>query len=63
MSETRACCGADTMPCRLSDLSHAQQCRKCGTRVRDDLVEHPFFGFVAGCHQPARGRASEPSPN
>jgi hypothetical protein len=55
MSEQRACRGAETRACRLSDMGHAQECRSCGARVRDDLVEHSFFGFAAGCQ-----RASAP---
>lgn len=25
------------------------ECRKCGTKIRHDLSDHPFFGFRAGC--------------
>lgn len=49
-SEKRACRGAATASCRMS-TEHAQRCRHCGTKVRDDMVDHPFFGFVAGCDQ------------
>lgn len=49
MSETRACQGAKTDDCRLSDMGHAQQCRFCGMKVRHDMVDDPFFGFAAGC--------------
>lgn len=41
-----ACKGADTMPCEMG-IESAQECLYCGTKVRDDLVEHPFFGFKA----------------
>jgi hypothetical protein len=49
-----------TKPCRLSDMGHAQQCRSCGTRVRDDLVDHSFFGFAAGCQQAREAVQSSP---
>lgn len=26
-----------------------EECRACGTRVAWDLVNHPLFGFKAGC--------------
>ena len=51
MSEQRACRGAETRACRLSDMGHAQECSSCGMRVRDDLVQHSFFGFAAGCRR------------
>lgn len=60
MSEKRACRGAETKPCRLSDMGHAQQCRSCGMRVRDDLVDHSFFGFAAGCQQAREAVQSSP---
>ncbi len=53
MIEKRACLGGKTQPCRLSDLGQAQACMSCGTRVRDDLVDHRFFGFAAGCSKSA----------
>lgn len=49
MIEQRACRGGETEPCRLIDMGHAQKCLSCGSRVRDDLVDHKFFGFAAGC--------------
>lgn len=49
MTEKRACLGGKTKPCRFSDLGHAQACLSCGTRIRDDLVDHPFFGFATSC--------------
>lgn len=53
MIEQRACRGGGTEPCRLIDKGHAQKCLSCGTRVRDDLVDHKFFGFAAGCPKAA----------
>ena len=49
MTEKRACLGGKTEPCRMSDMGHGQKCASCGTEVRDDLVNHGFFGFAAGC--------------
>lgn len=49
MIEQRACKGGETEPCRLIDMGRAQKCLICGSRVRDDLVDHKFFGFAAGC--------------
>jgi len=45
---TRACAGATTIDCRKGG-EHGQRCRECGAWVRDDMVEHQFFGFAAGC--------------
>ena len=45
-----ACMGGATVPVRMG-CEHAQQCVVCGSKVRDDLVEHGFFGFAAGCNQ------------
>ncbi len=28
-----------------------QECRHCGNCVRDDMVDHFFFGFKAGCDE------------
>ena len=38
---TKACEGASTR----SVWKNMEQCRKCGTSVRFDLVGHPFWGF------------------
>ena len=40
--------GAPTLACR-SGPEHGQRCRECGNWVRDDMTEHWFFGFKAGC--------------
>lgn len=44
----RACQGAETISTMMG-LEHAQECHYCGMKVRDDLVDHPFFGFESGC--------------
>lgn len=44
----KACKGEETDSVR-SGCEHMQECRHCGMRVRDDMIEHPFFGFAAGC--------------
>lgn len=46
----RACQGAQTVECR-NGPEHGQRCRECGTWVRDDMTDHPFFGFKAGCQR------------
>lgn len=46
----RACLGGDTIPTRMG-MESAHQCAACGTKVRNDLVEHPFFGFRNSCPQ------------
>ena len=45
---TMACKGASTRPVRLCGEDF-EECVECRTRVQWDLVEHPFFGFAAGC--------------
>lgn len=45
----KACRGAQTIDSNIG-IEAAQECVHCGTKVRDDLVEHPLFGFSArGC--------------
>ena len=51
---------AITESCRMSDLAHGQRCRACNTRVREDLVDHKFFGFEASC---VRKDAANTSPD
>jgi hypothetical protein len=47
----RACLGAVTADVRMGS-EWAQECLHCGIKVRDDMVEHPFFGFAAsGCQE------------
>jgi hypothetical protein len=61
MSETRACHGGTTESCRMG-AEHAQRCRRCDRKVRDDVVTHWFFGFASGCPEaPSRtaGKSSE----
>lgn len=43
-----ACQGGKTVDCR-NGSEHGQRCRECGSWVRDDMTDHPFFGFKAGC--------------
>jgi len=48
MSEKRmACLGAQTRSVRTTE--HMEECRACGTRIQFQLVDHPFWGFKAGC--------------
>jgi hypothetical protein len=46
--ERGACYGHPTL-CVREMMEHMQECVVCGNAVRDDLVDHPFFGFRAGC--------------
>jgi hypothetical protein len=48
MDERKACEGADTIENRDS-CEEMRECIACGSRVRHDLTEHPFFGFSASC--------------
>jgi hypothetical protein len=48
--DTKACNGAETESCRMG-IEHAQECMHCGKKVRDDVIDHPFFGFSAGCSE------------
>ncbi|MES0071858.1 hypothetical protein [Mesorhizobium sp. M0058] len=43
-----ACLGATTKSIRVC-MEHMEECRACGTAVRIDLLDHPVFGFKAGC--------------
>lgn len=40
--------GAKTKYVRVGS-GHFKECRACGTRIREDLQEHPFFGWNASC--------------
>lgn len=42
-----ACLGADTRS--VGTTEYMEECRLCGTEVQYQLVDHPFFGFKAGC--------------
>lgn len=53
-SEKRACLGAGTESCRMG-VEHAQRCLFCRVKVRDDMVDHHFFGFAAGCDSARAG--------
>ena len=44
----KACRGGSTLPA-MAGGEPAQECQFCGTKVRDDLVDHPFYGFEADC--------------
>ena len=47
----RACLGATTADVRMG-CEWAQECLHCGRTVRDDMVDHLFFGFAgSGCQQ------------
>lgn len=44
-----ACLGAETISVRT--IEHMERCRACGTEVQWQLVNHPFWGFRAGCER------------
>lgn len=46
--ERRACEGFETHETRMGH-EYAQECLACGKVVRDDLTEHPLFGFASDC--------------
>lgn len=50
MDDRKACQGADTIENR-DRCETMRECIACGMRVRDDMTEHPFFGFAAGCSE------------
>ena len=45
--ERRACLDGPTR----SMPNNMEECVECGTCVRHDLVDHPFFGFKNGCQR------------
>ena len=45
MSERPMACAGE----RVIEDGDFLECENCGTRVRHDLADHGFFGFVAGC--------------
>ena len=48
-----ACKGAPSHTVRTG-AGDMEECQACGTRVAQDLIEHPFFGFRAGCDHAKR---------
>lgn len=52
-----ACLGADTRSVRTTE--YMEKCRLCGTEVQYQLVDHPFFGFKAGCDRMASRAARD----
>ena len=53
MNESKmACLGAPTVPVRTTE--HMERCQACGTEVQHQLVNHPFWGFQAGCDRQER---------
>jgi hypothetical protein len=46
--EVRACKGGETR-CVQTLTQHMEQCQACGIAVPGDLIDHPCFGFDAGC--------------
>lgn len=45
--QRRACLGAPTISVRTTE--YMERCQACGTEVQYQLVDHPFWGFRAGC--------------
>ena len=48
--EIRACQGGETR-CVQTLAQHMEECEACGMAVPCDLIDHPCFGFEAGCLQ------------
>jgi hypothetical protein len=48
--EIRACQGGETR-CVQTLAQHMEECQACGMAVPCDLIDHPCFGFEAGCLQ------------
>jgi hypothetical protein len=44
-----ACLGAETVSVRTTE--YMERCRACGTEIQYQLVDHPFWGFRAGCEE------------
>jgi len=44
----KACHGGETIDAMIG-TEHAQECQFCGTKVRNDCVDHPQFGFEENC--------------
>jgi hypothetical protein len=47
-TDGRACMGAPTIT-EQHAMGDMVRCQVCGTAVRWDLVDHPFWGFEASC--------------
>lgn len=54
-----ACLGAATRYVRTTE--HMEECRVCGTQIQFQLVDHPFWGFRAGCARLSRCRGDAKS--
>lgn len=55
----RACDGGRTLTATRGGTDFAE-CVACGTAVRWDLVDHPFWGFQTTCGHPGRGLRGDP---
>jgi hypothetical protein len=44
-----ACLGAETVSVRVTE--YMERCRACGMEIQYQLVDHPFWGFRAGCER------------
>jgi hypothetical protein len=41
-----ACLAGDTRTVTMLTIEDAAECKVCESRLRHDLVDHPFYGFV-----------------
>lgn len=48
-----ACKGAPTVTIHTG-TGDMEKCQACGTAIASDLVDHPFWGFKAGCDEGER---------
>lgn len=58
----KACEVAPTEDVRMGH-EHGQKCIHCGDWVRDDLMDHFFFGFKAGCLLISTAMDARPLPS
>jgi hypothetical protein len=49
----KACEGGQTKEVRYCGATF-EECYACGTRVRCDMTNHPFWGFANTCEKPQR---------
>jgi hypothetical protein len=54
MRDRMACLGAPTVQVRTTE--YMERCQACGTEVQYQLVDHPFWGFRAGCNRAGRNK-------
>jgi len=61
VEERGACKGRPTISV-FSGGKDMQECVVCGAAVRDDLIDHPFFGFASSCPRAKAPEGEEIEP-